>query len=153
MENTVSDQQFNRLLDVYHHDTIERHRFGETFPYPEDPQPGAQTATPGSSDTPARSDHVHALPYLERRGATTITTNGSSQGFVTYSTSAVPAAAFPNNTIQVVFSLGNTASTAAHGFKIAQSATGFTIAFVNSTTGGALGAGVAVEVDYIAWGN
>ena len=47
------------LLDVYHHNQPEMHKFGEAFHLPVTPLAVATTAFEGTSDTPAREDHVH----------------------------------------------------------------------------------------------
>src|SRR5215471_3952177 len=69
------------VLDYYHHDLPERHRFGLSFHPSVDPQPIGATAFPGISDTPAREDHVHAgIPsggfFQGQFGSKAITTTG-----------------------------------------------------------------------------
>lgn len=54
--------ELSQALDVQHHDTPERHTFGQAFDAPtavEEFDPGITTSFVGVSDSPARSDHRH----------------------------------------------------------------------------------------------
>ena len=47
------------FLDTIHHDTPDRHIFGEALLSPELPKPNGLAAFAGQSPAPARADHIH----------------------------------------------------------------------------------------------
>lgn len=150
--DTSYTQPTSVILDQYHHDQPERHLFGLAFHAPVDPQPiqnAVAGAFPGSSDTPAREDHVHGgMGFIIKNGVSSLVTDAASSVTFTYPT------AFPTSCDTIVPGCGiNGAITNVYMMLlILRSASQFGFQ-VRTLAGALVGAGFTVAFDWIAIGH